>query len=137
MKIDTSKIPAEGSVLEENISSAELDLDTELVRLQGPLKVRAVFSRITNAITVQLDLSAVMELFCVRCLKEYTLDFSKSLQLNYSVDKGQLTLDINPDIREEVILDYPLKPLCRLECKGLCLKCGKNLNEGGCSCATT
>lgn len=137
MKIDINKIPAEGSVLEENISAGELDLDTELVRLQGPLKVRAVFSRITNAITVKLDLAAVMELFCGRCLKEYTLDFSKKLQLSYSADKGQLTLDINPDIREEVILDYPVKPLCRPECKGLCPKCGKNLNEGGCSCATT
>jgi len=137
MKIDVNKIPAEGLILEENISAGELDLDTELVNFQSPLKVRAAFCRITNAVTVKLDLAAVMKLVCGRCLNEYRLELKKSLQLNYSLEKGQLVLDIDPDIREEVILDYPIKSLCSPICKGLCPRCGNNLNEGGCSCATT
>ena len=44
------------------------------------------------------------------------------------------TIDLDQDIREEIILDYPIKPLCNPDCKGLCPKCGKNLNEGGCNC---
>ncbi len=137
MKIDVNKIPVEGLILEENISPVELDLDTELVKFQGALKVTAQISRITNAVTVSLDLSGVIELVCGRCLEEYRIELEKSLQLNYSLEKGQLILDINPDIREELILDYPIKSLCSPACKGLCPKCGKNLNEGGCSCAIT
>lgn len=36
---------------------------------------------------------------------------------------------------EEFVLALPVKPLCKPECKGLCSMCGKNLNEGSCSCA--
>ncbi|MBM3255087.1 MAG: DUF177 domain-containing protein [Candidatus Omnitrophica bacterium] len=137
MKIDINKIPIEGLFLEEDIASAELDLDTQVVKFQGALKVRADISMITNAVTVSLQLSGVMGLFCSRCLKEYSLELEKKLQLNYPADNRNLILDLNPDIREEIILDYPVKPLCIQDCRGLCPKCGNNLNEGGCSCATT
>ena len=35
---------------------------------------------------------------------------------------------------EEFVLSLPVKPLCRPDCKGLCPQCGKNLNDGTCSC---
>jgi uncharacterized protein len=57
--------------------------------------------------------------------------------LHYPLDSSTTFIDLNPDIREEVILDYPIKPLCSLLCKGLCLKCGNNKNEGGCNCGST
>lgn len=42
--------------------------------------------------------------------------------------------DISGAIIAEVTLSLPMKPLCRPECKGICPVCGKNLNEGDCSC---
>jgi uncharacterized protein len=44
-------------------------------------------------------------------------------------------LDLAPMLREQVILASPMHPLCDEECRGLCAKCGKNLNEGSCHCA--
>ena len=38
-------------------------------------------------------------------------------------------------LREQILLAVPLRVLCIEECKGLCPHCGKNLNEGQCSCA--
>ena len=35
---------------------------------------------------------------------------------------------------EEFVLALPVRPLCKPDCKGLCPDCGKNLNEGSCSC---
>ncbi|MFH0738859.1 MAG: YceD family protein [Candidatus Omnitrophota bacterium] len=137
MKIDINKIPIEGLFLEEDIVSSELDLDTQAVKFQGALKVRADIFIITNAVTVSLQLSGAIGTCCSRCLKEYSLELKKKLQLNYPADNRNLILDLNPDIREEIILDYPVKPLCSQDCKGLCPGCGNNLNEGGCSCAIT
>lgn len=37
-------------------------------------------------------------------------------------------------IRSNIILNIPMKHLCREDCKGLCPICGKNLNKGSCSC---
>jgi uncharacterized protein len=38
-------------------------------------------------------------------------------------------IDLTPLLREELILATPLAPLCKPDCKGLCLECGRDLNE--------
>lgn len=43
-------------------------------------------------------------------------------------------LDLAPMLREHVILSAPMQPLCSEDCKGLCVRCGKDLNEGPCQC---
>ncbi len=137
MKIDINKIPLEGAVLEEEVSASALDLETDIVKFPGPLKIRAEVSRITNAVTVDLSLAGFMHLNCSRCLSEFDCGLKKKIRLNYQVDKSTTIIDLDQDIKEEIILDYPIKPLCNTGCKGLCPKCGKNLNEGGCHCAIT
>jgi len=137
MKIDTRQIPPEGLSLTEDISAGELDLNVEIVRFSAPIRIAAEISKITNAVTVNLSITAFMQVNCSRCLEECRKDFKKSIRLNYQADNSEPFIDLNPDIRDEIMLDYPIKPLCRPDCKGLCPKCGKDLNEGGCSCATT
>lgn len=51
--------------------------------------------------------------------------------LNPDTDK----IDIKDDVRDYALLAIPLKKLCSEDCKGLCYKCGKNLNEGDCKCS--
>jgi len=43
-------------------------------------------------------------------------------------------LDLVPMVREQVILASPMHPLCNEACRGLCARCGKDLNEGLCRC---
>jgi len=43
-------------------------------------------------------------------------------------------LDLMPMVREQVILASPMHPLCDDACRGLCARCGKDLNEGLCRC---
>lgn len=42
--------------------------------------------------------------------------------------------DLAEVIREQIVLDEPMKHVCREECQGLCQSCGKNLNLGPCGC---
>ena len=44
-------------------------------------------------------------------------------------------LELAPMLREQLILASPMHPLCSEECRGLCVRCGKDLNEGPCGCA--
>jgi uncharacterized protein len=134
MKIEINKIPLEGEKLDEEIPASALDLETDLVKFSGPVRIKAEVFRITNAISVNLDLYAKMQMDCSRCLNAFETELKKNLKLNYQIDKNELVIDLDPQIREEIILDYPLKPLCAPDCKGLCPKCGKNLNEGKCNC---
>ena len=45
-----------------------------------------------------------------------------------------MRLDLTALVREDLLLALPAKFLCREDCKGLCPMCGKNLNDGSCSC---
>ena len=137
MKIYINQVPVEGLYLKEEIDPKKLDLETELINFRSPLKLCAQVCRITNALTVDLNIRAVMFSNCSRCLEEFEWEFNKDAKLNYSLDNNDTFIDLEPEIREEVILDYPIKPLCKLNCKGLCVKCGKNKNQGGCNCGST
>ncbi|HZZ86060.1 MAG TPA: DUF177 domain-containing protein [Anaeromyxobacteraceae bacterium] len=43
-------------------------------------------------------------------------------------------IDLDPLVREQLLLALPGYPVCREDCKGLCPKCGTNLNERDCGC---
>jgi uncharacterized protein len=49
----------------------------------------------------------------------------------YMID-GHHEIDLAEAVREHVLLNLPLRPLCRPDCAGLCPVCGKNLNQGPC-----
>jgi uncharacterized protein len=44
------------------------------------------------------------------------------------------TIDLGPLVRDAIVLDLPMAPLCREDCKGLCPQCGADRNESECSC---
>ena len=44
-------------------------------------------------------------------------------------------LELDEPLTEAVILEFPMKNLCREDCKGLCPNCGQDLNEGSCTCS--
>jgi len=52
----------------------------------------------------------------------------------YPASKDADQLDITADIREALLLSMPGFNVCSESCKGLCVQCGKNLNEGPCAC---
>ncbi len=43
-------------------------------------------------------------------------------------------IDLDPIVREQVLLALPMDAVCKEDCKGLCPVCGQNLNERECSC---
>jgi uncharacterized protein len=137
VKININQISAERLTQEEEIAASKLDLETEIIKFRGPLKVKAEFSKITNTVTVDLTLQAPIYATCGRCLNDFEINLHKKLKLNYPVSACEKSIDLDPAIREEVILEYPIKPLCKDDCQGLCPKCGEDLNKGECSCATT
>jgi uncharacterized protein len=93
-------------------------------------------------------------LACDRCLKPFPEQVASDLEVMISVappqrvsgehelhekDLGVLfvpdeTLETEPLLLEQVLLNLPMKPLCRPDCAGLCKECGADLNLGPCGC---
>jgi uncharacterized protein len=68
---------------------------------------------------------------------EHSIEFMQVFRAVPDEDGRQLdsdgNIDLEPVVRDEVVLDLPLAPLCRPECLGLCSVCGTDLNSDPCS----
>ncbi len=93
--------------------------------------------------------SVTVAIPCDRCLEEVRTNipfvFERKLDMKLSdeervndLDESSyltgMDLDVDRMVYLEVLMSWPLKVLCREDCKGLCSSCGKNLNEGSCDC---
>jgi len=136
MKVKLKEIPGEGLTLIESFDPAVLDLQTPGVEFIAPIQVTAVFYKERSTVWVKVAARGSLRLVCGRCLTDYTHGYAGRFDLSYEVE-GRLALDVTDDIRQEILLDYPVRFLCKESCLGLCPQCGKNLNEGSCTHAIT
>jgi uncharacterized protein len=101
-------------------------------------------TRTPQGILLQVAFQALIDLECVRCLTDFQqmlkIDFTElyAFSQRYVTDSGLLMpetgmIDLAPVLREYILLEIPISPLCRPDCKGLCPVCGNNLNESTCN----
>lgn len=136
MKIYIDQIPEAGLALSQKCEPAALDLKRHDIRFSEPINLSGQINKGINCVSVQLKIEAAMHLNCSRCLEEFTAPLSKEIKLNFPTENKQ-EIDLADNLREEIVLSYPLKPLCRPDCRGLCTTCGKNLNKGRCNHGST
>ena len=102
-----------------------------------------------KADVVYLDLNIRFDFFgvCDRCAedfeREYSFDVNKVVVEKLDNDDDDFDdfvvadnskLDLDDFVYQEIQLFLPQKMLCSDDCKGICQKCGRNLNEGPCDC---
>ncbi|MFA5373421.1 MAG: hypothetical protein WC354_04460, partial [Candidatus Omnitrophota bacterium] len=113
MKINVNHILPLGTVFEEDISAEALEAGTDITKFKSPVHVKARLEKITNAVIAELEITARVSQVCGRCLKEFDQLLDRKLRLSFALDRGIYELDLDPDIREDIILWYPLQPLCK------------------------
>ena len=103
----------------------------------------------------QGTLSFVSTLVCSRCLNKFdvpneaSVDFiirsadktsEKEMNIldseDYAMLDGNNRADVSDIVRQAVVLSTSMKPVCSESCRGLCPKCGANLDDGACECDT-
>ena len=136
MKVKASEIPQEGLTVTERFDPTGLGLDTPDLRFVGPPTVTARFQKEKETVWVQVDVTGDQKQVCSRCLGLVDQHYQREFLLGYSVEE-RLVLDVTDDIRQEIFLSYPVKFLCREDCRGLCPVCGENLNERSCPHGTS
>ncbi|MBI3616200.1 MAG: DUF177 domain-containing protein [Candidatus Omnitrophica bacterium] len=133
MRVKLNEIPESGLTVSERFDPEELKLQTPELKFTGPLEVTGFFQRERSTVFVKVSTAGDQEMVCDRCLETFVQPYGRQFDFGYSV-KDELVLDITDDVRQEILLSYPVKFLCREGCEGLCPRCGKNLNVGPCSC---
>ena len=121
-----------------------LKVSASEVHPSAPIDVDALLEWVSDGILATGTVTAPWRGECRRCLgtAEGILEVAfRELFETKPVDGetyqlGQDTVDLAPLVRELVMLDLSLAPLCRADCRGLCPTCGADLNEAPCECRT-
>ncbi len=140
-------------------SSEKYDIDEQIVypddkdlNFDSHFTGKLTFIRLKDEISVLLNSAEVKIKFsCNRCLKIFTRNVeipeaereffheepkfeSDDLDDLFFMNKKRMTIDLNEMVRQEIILHFPLIPVCSRSCKGLCPVCGQDLNKVKCKC---
>ena len=113
--------------------------------LKKPVQYKGSVKNSASVVLLKLEIQFQYTAPCDRCGELtsvcHSVTIEKSLATSLQRQESD-TIILVPDMRlevdelvyTEVILNLPSKHLCKENCKGLCAKCGKNLNEGSCRC---
>ncbi len=126
------------------ISDIEID---GIYPFPSAAQVTATASNKTGIVKLAIEAEFDYNRPCDRCMKPLsdTLQYSFEHRLVVSlcgdddgdyVETPDYRLELDELVTSDILLELPLKYLCKEDCKGICFKCGKNLNEGDCSCDT-
>jgi len=132
-------VPFECELDTERIASPAIARHRTLPRAEGRV------SNTAGVLTLEGVIRCDMDMICDRCLEEYRLekDIPVSVPLATELsgeDDSEIYLlsgewlELSDVLEMCFILDMDQKSLCRPDCAGLCPDCGKNLNQGPCSC---
>ena len=111
----------------------------------SPVSVKGRAESRAGAVDLDTCVSFDFSIPCDRCAERidthYDYGFHHVLISSQKENDSELyiavkdrKLNLDELVREDILLELPSKFLCRPDCKGLCPKCGKNLNDGPCGC---
>ena len=122
-----------------DFANIHLEPDLDLERLTGTVEI----TRTPQGLLVQTHLTIVLASECVRCLTPLILQLHTQFTELYAISQRHATesglilpedghIDLEPIARECIILEIPINPICKPDCRGLCPVCGENRNEIDC-----
>src|SRR6266516_2813968 len=120
---------------------AQAELGSGMVRVPegGGLELDVRLEDVSEGVLVTALVTAPLAGECARCLEEFTSSTQVRVQELFAAqpdgsgEDGYLLdgdlLDLEPALRDALVLELPLSPLCRPDCAGLCSRCGIRLAD--------
>jgi len=137
--------------LEVEVQPGDLDMGDWDAELAGPVDLVLDLYKNDKGVVIRGRAEGVLRLECARCLEKFEQKVSFPVEAVYrfaenpvAVDPWEegeapreitpqtVTVDLEPDVHDGLILSIPMKPLCRPDCKGLCPVCKVNRNMVEC-----
>jgi uncharacterized protein len=125
----------------------------EDINLEEPfsdrINIELELQKSNNQIIINANILVNANFICDRCTKDYVQLLKTKYEMVYLFGKDEIEtdslnitylpidadkIDVGKDVKDFAVLAIPMKKLCNEHCKGLCYKCGKDLNEEGCEC---
>lgn len=117
----------------------------DIALFEEPVTVDINIKNRAGLVIFEANVNTRYSFSCDRCNlrsdRDFNCDFRHIIVTELSqessddyIEAPDYKLDTDALLRDDILLELPSKFLCKKSCKGLCPKCGKNLNEGECNC---
>ena len=126
---------------ERRTAPAPADMGVEMVRVPAgaELELEIQLEGVTEGVLVTATVTAPLVGECARCLEPFSSSMSVRFQELFALAEGVAgpdgyvldagLLDLEPALRDALVLELPLSPLCADDCQGLCPECGVRLAD--------
>lgn len=149
--INLASLAAGMTRLEAKVTAEDLELPP--AEWPGGAEASLHLDRTGEMVAVRGRIRSAAHLECVRCLRPFDLPVATDLTVVADRSGGRSRvgedleadddmkfhdgrqLDLRGEAREALLLELPITPHCRDDCRGLCPRCGADLNDGPCGCA--
>jgi len=128
----------------DNLMIKEIKFGNQEISPNNGITIKAKLQKLNDdEFMLSGSLNATFLLNCDRCNDEVNyplnINFSKmiSLDLEDEVQEDYINghyLNLKDFVLNEIYLNFPMKVLCKEDCKGICKQCGINLNTHSCNC---
>lgn len=145
MKIDVNKLKYSGKLEADfafSYTASENLLLVDDAFIDGPIRVNVTAELHGSSVYVDGTVDCTIVGRCARCLDEAVYKFSTDLSAKYVLNNPEEddytyksgVVDLTDAVNERIITNAPTVIYCKENCKGLCPKCGCNLNNENCNC---
>jgi uncharacterized protein len=154
MKIRFDSIPEEGRRVEETIDPSAMQLDMPDYSLTEAISFSGRAARSGENVTLKGNLTGLVDSRCGRCLNDFTMSIDMTVDTvfvpraereddetevvdvdeSFSYYDGD-SVDLPREVKELILVNLPIRPVCRKDCRGLCPRCGVDLNMDTCRCS--
>ncbi len=164
LRIHIGSIAEKGLHLNEQVAAARLPLlntvsREDAWRFDQPIHVRIQATLSGETVLINGTVATRAHTRCSRCLDPFDLTVESAFtatavpqlpaptatetteEIELVADDMEVivysgdSVDLSPEIAQQIVMALPFNPLCKKACKGLCSRCGANLNQASCRCA--
>lgn len=130
----------------------EISDEASNIAMEGDVVLDFRVDKILNEISVKGKIGCVIHCLCSRCLESVRIALTPEINLllspgNSDKDRdsnmdfenyqyGEEEIDLSEYLKERIAISMPVKIVCNNDCRGLCSRCGTNLNYENCNCET-
>ena len=136
LAIDVARLDGGGERFRGELDCSCLEMDGEKwIHPFGSVRYDVFVQVFGTEFTARGVLECDFDAVCSRCGGDF--DFTchaDEFEVSEEIPAETEYFELTNHIRECILLALPNYPVCREDCKGVCPKCGKNLNEGACPC---
>jgi len=147
MKIKLHGLPRGHSSISAEVLPGSVGLPEDIFR--NPVKINILLEDVGDLINADYEFTASCSGICDRCANEYSFSLKAEGKLLFVAEKDDSVssqdnvkyfhpdtpeIDISQDILDALMLEMPVKLLCKEDCRGLCQICGADLNVESCNC---